>query len=300
MYYNLIIACFKWKICFIIWRIILNEVYISDKTLPVLYDCDFRTAPTPFYHADRLMDFHVLIYVTSGVIYVTEGDTDYEVGAGGLLFLKSGIRHFGKHEIPKGTGWYFAHFAADTDESLPPFSGGAHIGYDYRESALMLPKVLSLPARNAVRDSFAALVDGFQSDDARTRWRLNSMLFDLLCEIGFYTDSEVREPSLSDRICKALFEQINEPFSAERLERRFFLSYKRMAAVFKKEKRITMQQYHSSLKMNAAARLLRTTLLPVGEIADGLGFNDKLYFSKCFTKFFGISPTQYRRENGRC
>ena len=126
------------------------------------------------------------------------------------------------------------------------------------------------------------------------------MLFDLLCEIGFYTDSEVREPSLSDRICAALSEQINDPFSAEKLERRFFLSYKRMAAVFKNEKHITMQQYHSTLKMNAAARLMRTTLLPVGEIADGLGFNDKLYFSKCFAKYFGISPTQYRRENGRC
>lgn len=278
----------------------MNEIYISDRILPVLYDCDFRTAPTPFYHADRIMDFHVLIYVASGVIYVTEGDDDYEIGEGGLLFLKRGVRHFGKYRIPKGTSWYFAHFAVDTNENLPKFSRGAHIGYDYCESALMLPKTLSLPAENSVRDSFQALVDSFQSDNAKTKWRLNMILFDLLCEIGFYTGDEISKPSLSDRICTALSKQTCKPFSAEKLERSFFLSYKRMAAVFKNEKNITMQQYHNSLRMSAAARLLRTTLLPVGEIADSLGFNDKLYFSKCFKKFFGISPTQYRRENGRC
>lgn len=69
-----------------------------------------------------------------------------------------------------------------------------------------------------------------------------------------------------------------------------------MSAIFKKEKGMTIQQYHNSIKMNEAARLLRSTLLSVGEIGEKIGFSDILYFSRCFSSFHGISPTAYRKR----
>ena len=101
---------------------------------------------------------------------------------------------------------------------------------------------------------------------------------------------------------KALFSlsdaawEIAEPFSAGKLEKHFFLSYKHMAAVFKKEKQLTLQQYHNKVRMTEACRLLKSTLLPVGEISKELGYPDMLYFSRCFHRFAGMSPTQYRKS----
>ncbi|MBE5795335.1 MAG: helix-turn-helix transcriptional regulator, partial [Clostridiales bacterium] len=83
---------------------------------------------------------------------------------------------------------------------------------------------------------------------------------------------------------------------AKELERAFFLSYKHMAAVFKKSRAQTMHEYHQHLRMEEGARLLRETLLPVGEISEQLGFADQLYFSRCFHGFAGVSPTEYRRQ----
>ena len=49
--------------------------------------------------------------------------------------------------------------------------------------------------------------------------------------------------------------------------------------------------------MQKAGSLLRSMLLTCGEVADRLGFSDVLYFSKKFRSFFGVSPTEYRKQS---
>ena len=228
----------------------MNEIYINNAALPVLCGCGSLTAGEPFYHADRTVDFNVLIYVTEGCIYVTENDCDYELRAEELLFLKSGVRHFGKHPCPRGTCWHYAHF----------------------------------------------ILSHFEQPDKMSGWQLNAELFGLLSELCFM-GSLNRTLTVADKAEEFLRSHRRESFSAAALEREFNLSYKWLAALFKKEKNITMQQYHNSCRMEDAAALLRTTLLTVGEIAWTLGFEDPLYFSRCFRERFGLSPTQYRKAN---
>ncbi len=40
---------------------------------------------------DRIADFNVTIYVTEGVMYVTEKGWDYEIDAGEMLLIKTGF-----------------------------------------------------------------------------------------------------------------------------------------------------------------------------------------------------------------
>ena len=80
----------------------MNEIIIANNSLPQLCGCGLFAASESFIHTDRVPDFCVLIYVIDGCIYVTEGDTDYEVNAGELLILKNGVHHFGKKKIQKG------------------------------------------------------------------------------------------------------------------------------------------------------------------------------------------------------
>ena len=109
---------------------------------------------------------------------------------------------------------------------------------------------------------------------------------------------ENKESVLSERVCLWLDKHCGEPFSAEKLEREFFLSYKRLAAVFKRDKGVTMQQYHTERRMTIACYLLQSTLMPIGEIAGRLGYDDPLYFSKCFHSAYGVSPRSYRISAG--
>ena len=266
----------------------MNCVRMTNAALPSVLGYGLLATADGFYHADRVLDFHVLIYVLEGAIHVTEGENDYAVGPGQLLFLKSGLRHFGKKRIPRGTRWYYVHFALpqhDLPAALPE-----------AEQTLLLPKHLSGLQGSELETELAAFVEACYSRDSLNRWYLNQQLFLLLSHIGHWGKQETPVPELAGRIAQYLSQHARQPFSAKELEQAFFLSYKHMAAVFKKSRAQTMHDYHHYLRMEEAARLLRETLLPVGEISEKLGFSDQLYFSRCFHRHQGVSPTAYRKQ----
>lgn len=128
------------------------------------------------------------------------------------------------------------------------------------------------------------------------RRRLHRSFFDILSVLAEEAGIWEEHQGLADRICEYLGNHISEPFSTAVLEKEFYLSYKHMAAVFKREKGETMQQYHTKVRINAACYLLKSTLMPIGEIAAEIGYRDALYFSRCFHAAKGMSPTEFRRS----
>ncbi len=279
----------------------MNEIVFNNTSLPVLNGFDLCAASEPFYHADRVTDFNILIYVTEGEIYVTEGDTDYTISEGELLFLKSGVHHFGKQEIRKGTRWYFAHFYFREKEGLPLFTpdSSPFIQYEAVKYRCVLPKKICGLSGTEIEKRIAELNEYFHSADSMKKWYINMRLWELFSLLLFYGEKEHKPLSLSDKICTYLNEHYNRQFSAKELEKHFYLSYKYMAFVFRKEKGTTMQQYHNEVRMNSAQSLLKSTLMSVGEISRMLGFSDMLYFSRCFRQFSGVSPTEYRKNAAR-
>ena len=276
----------------------MNNIIFNNISMPILNGCDLCAASESFFHADRITDFNVLIYVIEGTIFVTEDGIDYAVNSGELLFLKNGLRHYGKREITKGTKWYFIHFyfseQSVPDEFFP--NSGAIRQYEPVKFSKPLPKFLTGMENSAVEKSISELVKYFHSDDRMKKWNINSRLCSTLTEIAMYNEITKKAVPLSEKIMQYFNEHYTEPFSAHTLEKEFFLSYKYMASVFKKEVGQTMQQYHISLRMNEACRLLKSTLMPIGEISEAVGYQDMLYFSRCFHKYVGISPTEYRRN----
>jgi len=276
----------------------VNQIILNNSTLPVVCGCDFCVAAEPFFHTDRIVDFNVMIYVTDGQINVTEEDngvqTDYCVTPGRLLFLKSGLRHLGKKVCPKGTSWFFVHFITDPrtapllNESSEPLRQ-----YERAEYSAILPKSI---ADEKLSAQLRNLVDFFHHGGNRAKWELNARFFAFLSGL-IKKEEPSKKISKADEIAAFLLQNYNKPFSAKSLERHFFLSYKHMAAQFKREKNITMQQYHTRIRMEEAEKLLRSTALSIGEISERLGFSDMLYFSRCFHAFVGESPTAYRRRS---
>lgn len=252
--------------------------------MPVVTECGLLAASEPFYHMDRTADFNVLIYVTDGTIYVTEDGADYEINPGEVFFLKSGVHHWGNREIKRGTRWYYFHFK---DGMVTPNS---------YEEKIMLPKRLNISNDSRPARMIRRYIDKFYSEDNAGRWQLHSGFFDILSAVADESSDSESHRSLSGRICEYLANHVGEPFSASALEKEFYLSYKHMAAVFRRERGETMQQYHTRLKMNAACYLLKSTLMPIGEIAAETGYRDALYFSRCFRAAKGISPTGFRRS----
>lgn len=84
-------------------------------------------------------------------------------------------------------------------------------------------------------DRIISLAEAWNQPDFPWQWGRNMKLLSLLREAAEYGREEKQPRRLSDRIAEFLSEHYQQPFSAAVLEKRFFLSYKRMAFVFKAE-----------------------------------------------------------------
>lgn len=73
--------------------------------------------------------------------------------------------------------------------------------------------------------------------------------------------------------------------------------YDYLCRLFRQELHTTPHKYLASLRLQAAADILRTgTSRSVTEISRMCGYHDPLYFSRMFKKRYGVSPREYARQ----
>lgn len=260
----------------------MNEIIICNGDMPCLLSSGHLSAHEPFYHADRIVDFNVLIYCIKGTIFVTEEDIDYELCGGDMLFLKSKLHHFGKKEIKKGAEWMYAHFCISSKKKSCEI--------------LELPKIMRNMSGTEAASLFERLIEYGNTDLFENNWYKHSVLFSLLSEIALYNRKIQKPRTIIDEICKFLTENSTKSFTAASLVDRFYLSYKYMAYMFKKSMGMTMQQFHTKVRIEQACNLLDSSMLTIGEIANKIGYSDMLYFSRIFKRETGYTPTDFRRR----
>ena len=61
---------------------------------------------------------------------------------------------------------------------------------------------------------------------------------------------------------------------------------------------LTPSGFISNVRLNAACRLIdENKKIRIADLAYAVGFNDAKYFSTCFRKKFGVSPSDYMLRN---
>ena len=69
--------------------------------------------------------------------------------------------------------------------------------------------------------------------------------------------------------------------------------------VFKEEVGVTFNSYLGNLRVERSKALLLAGELSIGEICAAAGFEDQSYFIKVFRKYTGVTPGQFRKQQGR-
>ena len=128
--------------------------------------------------------------------------------------------------------------------------------------------------------------------------RLHALVLSLLCEItsGLTVPKEF-SPLTEQALSYIELHYASHPTEAE-IAAALFVSADTLRKTFRKELNIALIRYARQFALKQAERLLRTTDLPIQEIARRTGFADPLYFSRAFSSHYGISPKAYRDKNG--
>lgn len=67
------------------------------------------------------------------------------------------------------------------------------------------------------------------------------------------------------------------------------------STLFKKESGKNFLEYLSEVRMNKAKEMLKETNLSVADICEKVGYSDLKHFTKCFKKYTGLKPNEFRK-----
>lgn len=108
--------------------------------------------------------------------------------------------------------------------------------------------------------------------------------------------------SLRDFYIKEAFSFIEQNFqndiSVEDIAASCGLNRSYFGKIFHENMGKTPQEFLISYRMTKATELLKLTALSIADIGNAVGYPNQLHFSRAFKNVYGISPRQWRYENG--
>lgn len=99
-------------------------------------------------------------------------------------------------------------------------------------------------------------------------------------------------------ICYYIMHHLTEPdkLTIQHLSKKIGYTEYYFSHKFKKETGFSVNSFILQEKIKQAKFLLTGTNLSIQEISDSLAFSNRSYFSSCFQKQVGVSPTEYRKQ----
>ncbi|UWP58208.1 helix-turn-helix transcriptional regulator [Ruminococcus gauvreauii] len=108
-----------------------------------------------------------------------------------------------------------------------------------------------------------------------------------------------KERSLCIEVEDYIGRHYSEDLTLETLGKEFHISSYYLAHLFKEQTGYTLKQYIIRRRIGEAQSLLMDTKTSVTDIAERVGFEDAGHFSRLFSKYAGMSPSEYRNKRTR-
>jgi two-component system response regulator YesN len=86
----------------------------------------------------------------------------------------------------------------------------------------------------------------------------------------------------------------DKDLALEKISRSVFINSSYLRKTFKREVGMTVSDYITSARMQKAKELLASGRdIAISRVSEVVGYSDVSYFSKCFKKYTGVSPSEY-------
>lgn len=270
-----------------------------------------RAFPFALYHIRHLTQPYAfslhwhneaeLIYVRNGVLNLSIEKQSFQGHPGDLFFVNSRqIHEMSVEQI--STEYITMLFPLDSlvfaqeDEIrekylLPLADNALHFSSDTSHFAC-------LPA---LRNKLDTIISLYAKKEGCYTLQIRTLLLGILCD--FFSEPgaviPVNTSHTKERerlILKYIQNHYQSELTLEALAQEFHMVPKYFSHYFVKTFHISLTDYITGLRLEKAAELLRTTKLPVTEVALQTGFNSCSYFNKQFRKYYQSTPTQYRTQ----
>ncbi|WP_026263759.1 helix-turn-helix domain-containing protein [Paenibacillus terrigena] len=250
-----------------------------------------------------------LLVIKSGCLYMGEEQETFEVRKDHALILLPDRYHYATAACDVATDYYWLHFQTDgpwsllqqqhmdpvTDEnSRKPVSKFLTRTFD-----LYLPQFTLLDQPSKVFGMIEQLIALDQGlDSQQVRWQQQVVFQELLQHL--YASMKAQGSNTSTHCAELaaayLRQHYREEISAARLgeDTNFHPVY--IARCMHRQFGCSPTEYLQRYRIEQSKLLLLQTDDSIARVAEEVGFNQGAYFTSCFTKLEGISPSKYRQR----
>lgn len=107
----------------------------------------------------------------------------------------------------------------------------------------------------------------------------------------------LRCQDIMKKVLAYIHQNYNRDLSLEEVAGAVYISPCYLSRIFKQTQGVNFIDYLTSVRLENAKHLLRTTSESIAEIAKKVGYRDPKYFSRVFKRYEGCSPGEYRKGN---
>lgn len=291
------------------------EIFYSfpAEVLPQITNANTVTIDLPYVHYKRTPTEYILYVITEGIMYLTEGDVEYNLTPGDIILLDPSRCHYGR-ESSRCTYYYF-HFRCPAIQEITMtnkeyqqtlrnrriLSTSTNEADSLENPPLILPKYFHLnerPFHNlethavSIKLNFHDPLEGHQQLASSTLIIFLTMLERTLTDLAL--ENETSKELISFQIIAYLKIYYYEHLSSQDIAHHFHGNFDYLNRKFKLTIGKTIFQWLNEYRITVAKYLLQTGYYTNGQIASRTGFNNEFYFSKVFKKITGMTPTEYK------
>lgn len=270
-------------------EILKNGIYVSFDSREKGFDMS-----NLHYH-----DFYEVYFLNSGVRRYVVDNTIYDLKAGDIILVNKSEFHITKN-LGKNNGYkrYLLYITEDVLHSL----GDNSITFEH----LFKNRVISLDDKQIRRVEFIfeQLLENYNCMDelfsrqllVNGSYELFAIIYRALGEKNFQKGRRFFGGSV-DKALEFIYNNYKSAVSLEDLANLCNMNKSYFSRYFKKVTGISFIRYLTALRIKEACHLLKTTDMPVCDVADKSGFESQQHFCSVFKRETGTSALRYRFDN---
>lgn len=151
-----------------------------------------------------------------------------------------------------------------------------------------------------IRQMYQAYQETKEGFEFRVQSLFYQILYLLVTQYRKMTEIEgLKEGKQTGRLSEIITymeENYSRELTLEQLAQKFGYSATYLSRMFRKDVKINYKEYLTNIRLEHAYRDLRSTRMPIVDIAVNNGFPNSKAFSKAFQKIYGTLPSKYRKR----
>ena len=267
-----------------------NSYIVSDKKLVSLsvYNVGYQLCDPLYQWGPGIRDHYLIHYIISGEGYYTTKGISHHLHAGDsfLVYPNTEVTYYADEKNPWEYAWVgFTGSDAAMILQATDFSKSSPVINETPDGSLIQKRILEIYDNRGNEYTHAVEMTG----------GLYTLLAIYMQNATKKTDANTAQ-SYVQKAIEFITSNYSYPITIEDIASYVGLSRSHLFRSFETVLGQSPKEYLTDFRMKQACYLLEKTNLSITAIANSLGFDNSLYFSKIFHKELGTSPKVWRKK----